>query len=303
MNAIAPITAAQDLGIITSCFIFSWDNLPKATKVVEADHYFVWSEYMKKELQSYYPYITDSQIKITGSPQFEPHFNEKLRTPRKDFFNKYYLEEAKDYLCYSGDDITTAPHDELYLRDTAEAVRKLNAEGEKIGIVFRRSPVDNSGRYNDVLETFSDVIVPIEPDWVQLGEEWNTVLPSKEDLKLQTNIIQHTFMVINVGSSMVFDYASYGLPCAYINYNPDIEDLQKDTKSVYNYIHFRSMPSEDAVLWVNAKADLYNVIKTGKNGQAVEVSQSAKDWFEIVNKSPSNLASERMWNEFNEIVQ
>lgn len=302
LNAVAPITAAQDLGIPTSCFIFSWDNLPKATKIVETDHYFVWSEYMKKELQSYYPYIPDSQIKISGSPQFEPHFNEKLRTSRREFFKKYDLEEAKDYLCYSGDDITTAPHDELYLRDVAEVARKLNTAGENIGIIFRRSPVDNSGRYNDILKTFSDVIVPIEPEWEQMGEEWNTVLPSKYDLKLQTNIIQHTFMVVNVGSSMVFDYASYGLPCAYINYNPDVEPLQKDTKSVYNYINFRSMPNENAVLWINEKMEIYEVLKKVIQGES-SVEIQAKKWFDIINKSPHDNSSERIWNSFNEIVQ
>ena len=79
LNAVAPITAAKDLGIPTSCFIFSWDNLPKATKIVETDQYLVWSEYMKDELKSYYPYISETQIKITGSPQFEPHFDMDLR--------------------------------------------------------------------------------------------------------------------------------------------------------------------------------------------------------------------------------
>ena len=302
LNAVAPITAAKDLGISTSCFIFSWDNLPKATKIVETDQYLVWSEYMKDELKSYYPYISETQIKITGSPQFEPHFDEELRTSKEDFYKKYSLKDNSDYLCYSGDDITTAPHDELYLRDTAEAVRKLNADGENIGIIFRRSPVDISGRYEKIIENFSDVIVPIVPEWIQLGEEWNTVLPSKSDLKLQTNIIQHTFMVINVGSSMVFDYASYGLPCAYINYNPNVEPLQKDTKSVYNYIHFRSMPNENAVLWINEKMEISEVIKRVIQGES-SVEIQAKKWFDLINRGPHEKSSERIWNAFNEIVQ
>jgi len=52
--AIAPLLAAQKLGIPTATFIFSWDNLPKATMVIETDFYFVWSEHMKKELLHYY---------------------------------------------------------------------------------------------------------------------------------------------------------------------------------------------------------------------------------------------------------
>ena len=64
--------SAQDLGIPTAAFIFSWDNLPKATMVVETDYYFVWSEHMKKELFFYYPDIKNEQVFVTGTPQFEP---------------------------------------------------------------------------------------------------------------------------------------------------------------------------------------------------------------------------------------
>jgi hypothetical protein len=38
------LLAAQQLGIPTATFIFSWDNLPKATMVVETDYY-VWSDH------------------------------------------------------------------------------------------------------------------------------------------------------------------------------------------------------------------------------------------------------------------
>jgi hypothetical protein len=43
------LLAAQQLGIPTATFIFSWDNLPKATMVVETDYYFV-GDHMKLEL-------------------------------------------------------------------------------------------------------------------------------------------------------------------------------------------------------------------------------------------------------------
>ena len=147
VNAISPVIAARDLGIPTSCFIFSWDNLPKATKVIDTDYYLVWSEHMKDELIRYYPYITPEQVKITGTPQFEIHYNKSVILPRDQFFSTYGLDPSRKYLCFSGDDITTSPHDEYFLRDVAEAVSQLNEKGQNIGIIFRRCPVDFSGRY------------------------------------------------------------------------------------------------------------------------------------------------------------
>jgi UDP-N-acetylglucosamine:LPS N-acetylglucosamine transferase len=51
--SLAPVLAARDLGIKVVSFIHSWDNLPKGNKMLKADHYFVWSEYMKEERQQY----------------------------------------------------------------------------------------------------------------------------------------------------------------------------------------------------------------------------------------------------------
>jgi len=168
VNAITPLTAAQDLGIPTSTFIFSWDNLPKATMVVEPDFYFVWSEYMKDELLNYYPFIDPDNIFITGSPQFEPHFNLKLRKTREVFYEENNLDLNKEYICFSGDDKTSSPDDPHYLQNVAESIESLNKEGgHKLKILFRRCPVDFSERYDAVLEKYKNVIVPVVPKWKQ----------------------------------------------------------------------------------------------------------------------------------------
>jgi len=302
IKALAPLLAAKDLEIPTATFIFSWDNLPKATMVVNADHYFVWSEYMKNELLKYYPQIQNSQIKITGTPQFEVHFLEKTKIEKEKFYQDFNLEGKRQYLCYSGDDITTAPHDELYLLHTAKAVSKMNSEGYNLGIIFRRSPVDLSKRYDPVLAEYKDIIVPIEPLWGKISEGWDAILPKRKDLKLQSNIIQHTFMVINVASSMVFDYISYGKPCAYIHYNPEEIEWIKDTRSIYKYVHFRSMPSRNSALWINEVGEIESVIKTGLEGDNSEVLGNAKKWFKIINEHPISNANERIWSAIEEIV-
>ncbi|MEO5776077.1 MAG: UDP-glycosyltransferase, partial [Flavobacterium sp.] len=110
-TAVASILAAQDLGIPTATFIFSWDNLPKGTKIIETDFYIVWSEHMKNELLYYYPYVKEEQIFITGTPQFEPHFDKTFLLSKEAFYQKYNLDSAKKYICFSGDDITTSPND------------------------------------------------------------------------------------------------------------------------------------------------------------------------------------------------
>lgn len=300
--AIAPLLAAKKLNIPTATFIFSWDNLPKATMVVETDFYFVWSEHMKKELLYYYPYINEKQIIITGTPQFENHFDSNLRISKEQFYKEHQLDLSKKYICYSGDDITTCPDDPQYLSDVAEAVRKLNIKGHSLGIILRRCPVDFSNRFDPVLGKYNDIITPITPLWKKIGEGWNTVLPTKADMILQTNTIQHTEMVINLGSSMVFDYAAYKKPCAFINYDVKVKvDKNWSVLKIYKYIHFRSMPNKDAVIWLDSANTIADKIEFGLE-QKNEIVNNAQNWFGIINQNLPENASDRIWESIEAII-
>nr|WP_262916400.1 UDP-glycosyltransferase [Flavobacterium pectinovorum] len=300
--AIAPLLAAKKIGIPTATFIFSWDNLPKATMVVETDFYFVWSEHMKRELLHYYPYIKENQISITGTPQFEIHFDKNKLIPKEEFYKQHHLDLNKKYICYSGDDITTCPDDPQYLNNVAQAVRELNNQGSSLGIIFRRCPVDFSNRYDFVLEKNKDIITPIVPLWQKTGEEWNTILPTQADNTLQVNTIYHTEMVINLGSSMVFDYACFKKPCAFLNYDvPNKIDKNWSVSKIYNYVHFRSMSDEKAVIWLNSPDEIANKIKFGLE-QKNEIVNKAQNWFEIINQDPPENASNRIWESIEAIL-
>jgi hypothetical protein len=302
-SAIAPLLAAQELGIPTATFIFSWDNLPKATMVVETDFYFVWSEHMKKELLYYYSYIEEKQVFVTGTPQFAVHFDKSRLLSREIFFQQNQLDSNKKYICYSGDDVTTCPDDPQYLEDVARAVRELNEEENRLGIIFRRCPVDFSDRFDVVLEKYKDVIVPIAPKWERKGVIWDTILPKIEDLELQVNTIAHTELVINLGSSMVFDYVAHNKPCFYINY--DVERKKQSdwsVKKIYNYVHFRSMSNNDAVIWLNNRGEI--AAKVDKSLRSPQITLNhARDWFKVINQHPPQEASIRIWNCIKEIIR
>jgi hypothetical protein len=295
--AIAPLLAAQDLKIPTATFIFSWDNLPKATMVVQTDYYFVWSDYMKRELLKYHPEISDNQIVVTGTPQFEPHFDASIFLDRDVFFENYGLDSSKKYICYSGDDITTCPDDQQYLNDTAKAVKELNAKGHNLGIIFRRCPVDFTSRYDATLEEYKDIIVPINPKWKKIGEGWNTVLPLPLDNTILVNTIRHSELVVNLGSSMVFDFAIFNKPCLYINYDVENKkDKDWSVNKIYQFVHFRSMPSREVVSWISDSQSIANLIEENLSKKQ---NTEATKWLEKITCQPTPLASVRIWDFIN----
>lgn len=300
--AIAPLLAAQDLEIPTATFIFSWDNLPKGTMVVETDYYFVWSSHMKQELLYYYQYINDDQIIITGTPQFENHFQVESLMDKELFFKQNGLDIEKKYICYSGDDETTSPNDPNYLLDLIKAVRKLNESGKQLGIIFRRCPVDFSNRFDTILEENKDIVTAIVPKWDKVGEGWNTILPTKADSILQLNIVAHTEFVVNLGSSMVFDYAAHKKACAFMNYNPDKSNRNWSVETIYNYVHFRSMP-DDAVVWFNSPDEIVAKIELMLSDNAQKIVANAEEWFKKINQHPADRASQRIWDGIAEICK
>lgn len=302
--SIAPILAAKDLGIPTATFIFSWDNLPKATMIIETDYYVVWSEYMKQELLSYYPNIKANQIFVTGTPQFEMHFDGSKLMSREDFLAKYHLDPNKKYICFSGDDFTSSPDDEKYLEDLAKAVIRLNAKGHNLGIIFRRCPVDFSSRYDAVLEKYSELVVSIDPLWKAVDSNWQTVLPTKEDDTLLSSLAEHTELVVNLGSSTVFDFASHNKPCGYFRYNQKEKILpQWDIFTCYKFVHFRSMFSEHSVLWLDSPEAIDQIIEDVLENGASHTVNDAKKWFEKINQHPPELASERIWAAIQQLIQ
>ncbi|TDE04591.1 glycosyltransferase family 28 protein [Flavobacterium hiemivividum] len=302
-QSISGLLAAQDLGIPTVAFVYSWDNVPKAMQVVETDYYCVWSDLMKEEVLKYYPFVKDSQVIITGTPQFESHFDESLSQSREEFFAQYDLDINKKYICYSGDDETTSPLDQYYLEDLAKAVRSLNRKGDNLGIIYRKSPIDTTTRYDAVLESNKDIIVTLDPLWKPMGEKWNEILPTKADLKMLYNVCKHSEFVTNVCSSTVFDFVAHDKSCIYFNYEqPQLKKGIRDIGQNYNYVHFRSMPSSNAAVFCTNKNDLENLVKQILEGNLSNVSEGKK-WFEVVVGKEPTKASEKIWNTIDKILK
>ncbi|WP_264531309.1 UDP-glycosyltransferase [Flavobacterium sp. N502540] len=302
-QAIAPILAAKDLGIPTGTFIFSWDNLPKATTLIETDFYFVWSDHMKKELLMYCPYIASEKIFVTGTPQFESHFDSTLIQSKEDFFAEHKLDLGRKYICFSGDDIVTSPLDQYYLEDLAISVRELNKQGYSLGIIYRKCPVDFTDRYDAILKEYQDVIVSIDPLWRPVGKNWNEIMPSKEDFALQSNICEHTEFVGNIASSMVFDFVAHNKSCLFFDYEqPQLKKGIRDIGQNYNYIHFRSMPSKEAALWIRSKENLTQTVKDIIDARSSSVFEGKK-WFEVIVGPNPTIASDKIWNSIDRILK
>lgn len=279
--------AARDLGIRTVTVIYSWDNLPKARLALRADQYLLWSDHMFAEMQLFYPEIDSEKLVVTGTPQFEFYEHEKHLIPKDEFYAKYDLDPKKRILCFSGDDVRTSPYDPQYLNDIAQEILD-GPYKDEFQILFRRCPVDVSGRYQAVVKRFPELIKEAPPIWNFNSKVWTTIYPASEDIDLLVSTAFYADVVVNVGSTMAFDFGMFGKPCIFINYDvPEASSWSVNT--VYQYQHFRSMPNSSAVLWLSNKNEVNSLLKKVLLGEKTTIN----DWFQEVVKDP-NQASEKI---------
>jgi hypothetical protein len=275
LNAPILFLAAKELGIKTVVVIYSWDNIPKARLALRADEYLVWSDFMKRELIQFYPEIRDNQVLVTGSPQFEFSLDSENIIDQETFYSTYQLNPDKKNICYSANDLTS-PNEVLYLQDLIDDLKRHNAF-EIYQLLFRLNPADLSGRFDRLLEENKALVKNISPIWRTTSRmDWASNIPTRDDVKLLTSTCYYSDVVINLGSTMVFDFSVFNKPCIYINYNQ--ENLIFDVNTVYQFQHFRSMPTDSSVGWVNSKSDFFNTIEEVLNSNKAD----AKKWFNVV---------------------
>ena len=292
VSSLVPICiAAKELGIPVISVIYSWDNIPKARLAVQADKYLVWSDYMKEEMKLYYPEIPKEKIVVTGTPQFEFYLQENRIISKQEFAKKYNLDANKKWICFSGDDVKTSPYDPDYLFDLAESISKIEVANQP-QIIFRRCPIDFTDRYDEVLSQFKDVIFSIDPIWSVPKDNlsWGAYFPKLEDISMQVNLAKHCEFVVNLGSTMAFDFSVFNKPCFYLNY--DVENIKSNwsVKTIYNYQHFKSINDLDVVIWLNNKNEIIQKVNLGLN-HADLLAKQKQLWFQKVVKHPLDKAS------------
>lgn len=213
------ILAARELGVPTATFIFSWDNLTsKGTIAAPFDHYFVWSELMKKELLLYYPHVEAGSVHVVGTPQFDPYSDSSLIKSRGEFFNQIGADPHRPLICYSGGDPATCPEDPDHVRVLLELIRCGDVASSP-QVAVRPAPVDDGVRYRQVLQDFPELLF-LPPLWERgVGTDWSQVVPREEDIVTLSNLTFHSTLNVNVASTMTLDFAIRDKPVVNIAFD------------------------------------------------------------------------------------
>jgi hypothetical protein len=267
-------------------FIYSWDNLPKGRMAVPASHFFVWSKYMKEEMNLYYPDIADKRIHITGTPQFE-FYHTFVPHTKEQFAQTYSLDLSKRWIIYTGDMTDASPFDQHYLEDVYSAWKN-SRHYKQSQLLFRRAPTDLTGRFDEVLQRCPE-IVEIPTLWDTDGGHQMGLRVTKEDVQLLVDLVEHCHTAVNFGSTMAHDFAQRNKRIYYLNYNH--QNVKKSIWSAeifYSYVHFESLKGLDAVNWIN-HADQLPEIFSSDAGKSTDLLRWHQKITEPAERAAGNM--------------
>lgn len=256
---VAPmIVAAEQLGIPKAAFIFSWDNIASKGRMAgNFDHYIVWSELMKQELLQFYPSISDAQVHIGGTPQFEPYVMPKYQTTVETFYHRFQVDQLQSTICFSCGDISTSKNDELYISTIADAI--LNKSIQKdVNFIVRTSPAEAPDRFYSLASQYP-FITWNYPDWVYAleghPEPWTQRIPTEQDVKDLRALLEYCDVNINMCSTMSLDFMQFDKPVINPVFGNGTNGLYDDQRFL-KYAHYERVANSGAVTIVKNKEEL-----------------------------------------------
>ncbi|MFD1095248.1 CDP-glycerol glycerophosphotransferase family protein [Salegentibacter chungangensis] len=256
---IAPLIYAAEIeGIETCSFIFSWDNLASKGRMAgNFDHYLVWSDLMRSELLQFYSGICEEQIKIVGTPQFEPYVMKEYESEIEEFYDCFGLDRNLKTICFSCGDFSTSVNDPLYIETIAEAIINKGIQ-EDVNFLVRTSPAEEPERFKYLREKFP-FIKWNYPAWTQSrnkhSEMWSQRVPSAEDLKDLRMILEFSDLGINMCSTMSLDFMIFDKPVINPVFGNADNGLYNDQRFL-NYAHYKNVVDSGSVRIARDKNEL-----------------------------------------------
>ena len=147
------IQAANWLNIPTATFIFSWDNLTSQGRItLPYDYFLVWNEQLKRQLLEMYEWINPEQVFVTGTPQFDFHFQPKFYKTREEFCAEIGADSERPIVLYSTGMPNHMPGEPEIVEEIADMLKEIGGENSP-QLLVRVYPKDLTGRFDELKKT------------------------------------------------------------------------------------------------------------------------------------------------------
>ena len=255
-----PMRVAEGMGFKTAAFIFSWDNLTSRSRIfVPYDYYLVWTDNIREDFLRLYPFVDKDRVIVTGTPQFDYHFNPEFTMQREEFCRRIGLDPSRPYILYTTGRSQDFPDEHIIVKEVIRYIQETTIS-PKPQLVVRTYLKGNSSEMEDLSKgSFPDVVFPT----VLWEKKW--LLPLYNDLIFYTSLLRHCSLGINAASTVTLELMMLGKPVINLGFDPpgsNVPYFNRFSRHV-DYEHYKPVAYSGGVLLAKSLEDVPLMIHKG----------------------------------------
>lgn len=234
------LAAARKERVPVLSIIASWDQLTtKGPLPPGSNIYVVGSRAMCRVLEQYHG-VPNERIRTVGHVYTDNYLLRKLRTDRGEFCRSMGLPDDATLVTFCTNTLTLKAHEVSIAAHLAAMVRS-DAYGPRCTLFIRPHPQDITWEADfGSLHAPPRVVVSRGNGFGYYPDDakQNTM----EDTRFLTNLMRHSAVVINTGSSVALDAIAFDTPVVFLGFDGDRTPVPSDRVAVrYEWEHLQSL--------------------------------------------------------------
>jgi hypothetical protein len=232
----------------------SWDNFTnKLLPVRHADRLVVWNDIMKDQAVQIHGY-EPAAIRVTGAPQFDPHFRPQSRSTREEFFRRVGADPARKLIVLTTTPRSLYKHHDHVLRELDAAMARGTLANAQV--LVRLHPRDEIEAYRE-FEGVPHIIVekPFRSSVTVADGLAIDVMP--EHQRHLGDTLHYADVVVNVASTITIEACIFDTPVVNICFDgPNPEPFERSATRYYSFTHYVNITNRHAVRVASSPAEM-----------------------------------------------
>jgi hypothetical protein len=232
----------------------SWDNFTnKLLPVRQADRLVVWNDIMKTQAVTLHGYEPEA-VRVTGAPQFDPHFRGASRSTRDEFFKRIGADPARKLIVLTTTPRSLYSHHDHVVRALSGAIERGELGASQV--LVRLHPRDEIEAYRECAGAPHVIIEKPFRDSVTVADGLAIdVMP--EHQRHLSDTLCHADVVVNVASTITIEACIFDTPVVNICFDgPEDTPYVRSARRYYSFTHYVKVTSRNAVRVAQSPAEM-----------------------------------------------